>query len=96
MARGRGDRWPRGPVHRCDRGDGVDVAGVARGAGDVRDLVAKGVRVEVVANEHMSIVCRTVMRLAGAQHVALVQREQAPQALHNAIAAAAVKPLASH
>lgn len=61
----------------------------------VRQLVAGGVRVEVVANQHMSIVCRTVMRLAGAQNVMLLQHEQAPQALRDAIAGA-VRPLAGH
>jgi hypothetical protein len=60
----------------------------------IRTLVARDVRVEVVANEHMSVVCRTVMRLAGAQNVMLIKRQEAPQALRQAITAA-VTPLRS-
>lgn len=60
----------------------------------IRNLVARDVRVEVVANEHMSIVCRTVMRLAGAQNVMVIKRHEAPQALRQAITAA-VTPLRS-
>jgi hypothetical protein len=52
----------------------------------VRGLVGRGVRVDVVANEHMSIVCRTVLRVAGANEVKLLPRDQAPEALREALA----------
>lgn len=59
----------------------------------VRGLVARGVRVDVVANEHMSVVCRTVLRVAGADQVTIMHHDKAPEALRAALArAVAQKP----